>query len=578
MTWESEDGALIYDATARRWLRFTHPIRTFTVTSPDGVLSCLKEIDLELLSHRCWAAGFVSYESSPAFDPALRVKPAAPFPCVWFGIYPDPEVVVPQFTTELVASIDWAASVTPDEYRVSIRRIKEHIAQGDTYQVNYSFRLHGDFSGDPWNLFSQMIPAHQPGYAAYIQAGQWVICSASPELFWARQNGHLWSRPMKGTAARGLSFDDDVAKADWLRESQKNQAENLMIVDMVRNDLGRIAANGSVSVQRLFDVERHPSVWQMTSTIEARTNSCLTDVFGALFPAASITGAPKIRTVEIIDQLETTSRRIYTGTIGFVAPDRRAQFNVAIRTLLLDSRQKSAEYGVGGGIVWDSEEESEYEECLVKARTLTQAGPEFQLLETILWTPHDGYFLLERHLLRLFQSASYFSYPVSMDAIRDRLEARSSSFGSNPQRVRLLLSSSGDIMLESRPPEPSEPETPVCLSRDPVDSRDRFLYHKTTHRAVYEKARRDCRGFGDVILWNERGEITESTMSNVVVEMAGRLLTPPVSSGLLAGTYRALLLAQGEISEKVIHVDDLKRCSAIYLINSVRATRKARLD
>ena len=577
-TGADQDCALIYDASTRHWLRFAQPIRTYTADSPETVLSCLRKIDQELQFGRRWAAGFLSYESSPAFDAALTVKPQASFPCLWFGIYPEPEVVSPSFDTTDIPPIDWEASVTPDEYRACIRRIKGHIASGDTYQVNYSFRLNGFFSGAPWNLFSQMVPSYQPGYAAYVRLGRWVICSASPELFWARQDGRLWSRPMKGTASRGLWFQDDIAKAEWLRQSQKNQAENLMIVDMVRSDLGRVAVHGSVSVTRLFDVERHPTVWQMTSTVEAQASVSLTDCFRALFPAASITGAPKVRTVDIINRLETTPRRIYTGTMGFVAPDSRAQFNVAIRTLLLNTANHSAEYGVGGGIVWDSEEESEYEECLVKARTLTQAGPGFQLLETMLWTPEDGYFLLERHVARLFQSATYFSYPFSRGAILDRLETQASCFGSNAQRVRLLLSSSDQIQVESQPFEPSGAEMRVCLSRDPVDSRDCFLYHKTTRRAVYENALRACPGFRDVILWNERGEITESTVANVVVKMAGRLFTPPVSSGLLPGTYRALLLEEGKISEKVLRRVDLTRCSDIYLINSVRKMRKTALD
>ncbi len=572
-----EDHALIYDATAGQWLRFARPVRTYTATSPHTVLSCLREIEKERLSHRCWAAGFLSYESSPAFDAALQMKPPGSFPCLWFGIYQEPEVALPAFDARDLPAIDWRASVTPDEYRSSVRQIKAHIAEGDTYQVNYSFRLHGFFGGDPWNLFSQMVTPHQPGYAAYLTAGRWVICSASPELFWASRDGRFWSRPMKGTAPRGLWCEDDAAKAKWLRASEKNQAENLMIVDMVRNDLGRIAEDGSVSVTRLFEVERHPTVWQMTSTVEAKAAASLADSFRALFPPASITGAPKVRTVEIINRLETTPRRIYTGTIGFVTPDNRAQFNVAIRTLLLDTHGKSAEYGVGSGVVWDSEEESEYEECLVKAQTLNQAGPEFHLLETILWTPEDGYFLLDRHLLRLFQSAAYFSYTADETAIRARLADQARCFGSTPRRVRLLLSSSGQITLENRPFESSEAETRVCLSKGPVDSGDRFLYHKTTRRAVYEKALQECPGFADVILWNRLGEITESTIANIVVEIAGKLLTPPVSSGLLPGIYRGLLLEEGKIAEKVIRTDDLHRCSAIYLINSVRKMRKARL-
>ncbi|RPI27737.1 MAG: aminodeoxychorismate synthase component I [Acidobacteria bacterium] len=569
------DFVLIYDATTCRWLRFSHPIGTYVAHTPDAVLPCLHQVAQHVESGAGWAAGFVAYEAAPAFDPALTVRVSTPFPCLWFGIYTAPEEILPVFNRAEMPDIQWKTSVPADEYRGAVRRIKEHIAAGDTYQVNYTFRLHGPFNADPWNLFSRMIRPHQPGYGAYIDVGRWVICSASPELFWAREGDLLWSRPMKGTAARGLLLSDDVALGDWLQDSEKNQAENLMIVDMVRNDLGRIARQGSVTVSRLFQLEKHPTVWQMTSTVECRTAAPLPDVFRALFPPASITGAPKVNTMDIISRLETTPRGIYTGTVGFLAPDNRAQFNVAIRTVLIDREEKSAEYGIGSGVVWDSEESLELDECLLKAKALTQAPADFQLLETVLWTPEEGYFLIDRHLRRLYDSAQYFSYPIDLEAIRSGLTSQAFTSGSHPQKVRILVASSGEAIIENKPLEPHGEEVTVCLSRTPVDSRDPFLYHKTTHRAVYEQARQSLPGFEDVLLWNERGEITESTVANIVVEMQGARFTPPVSSGLLPGTYRSLLLEEGQVAEKVIRPQDLKNCSSLYLINSVRRTRRA---
>jgi len=382
---------------------------------------------------------------------------------------------------------------------------------------------------------------------------------------------------MKGTVGRGRWYEEDRAQAEWLRQSEKNRAENLMIVDMVRNDMGRLAAVGSVTVPRLFALEPYPTLWQMTSTVQGVTDAGLAAVFSALFPAASITGAPKIRTMEIIADLESAPRRIYTGTVGFVAPDGRAQFNVAIRTVLVDRETAMAEFGVGGGVVWDSEEASEFAECRVKARVLSHVQPEFQLLETLLWEPGSGYFLFEEHLQRLAQSAAYFGRPVDLEAVRRHLGACVDGLPPLPHRVRLLVANDGTAATQCQPVAVPDRPPRICLARTPVNTADVFLYHKTTARDVYEKALAACPGMDDVLLWNERGEITESTIANVVVALDGALCTPPVSCGLLGGVFREWLLRQGNVSERVIRVEDLPRCSAVYLVNSVRRMRQATL-
>jgi para-aminobenzoate synthetase/4-amino-4-deoxychorismate lyase len=350
-----------------------------------------------------------------------------------------------------------------------------------------------------------------------------------------------------------------------------------MIVDMIRNDLGRVADVGSVHVPMLFEVTRHPTLWQMTSTVAAVCRKSLVEILAALFPCASITGAPKIRTTRIIAELESTPRGLYTGCIGFIAPGRSAQFNVAIRTAVVDRVAGQAEYGAGGGIVWDSACDDEYSEALLKARILTEQRPEFSLLETLLWTPEEDYFLLDYHLRRLADSAVYFDYALDLGGVRGRLLQQVSSFCGRPQRVRLTVSRDGASEIDAAPLPVPESARPVRLglAQSPVDSADVFLYHKTTHRQIYESRRQACTECDDVLLWNERGELTESSIANVVVERDGNLLTPPVDSGLLPGTFRAWLLEQGRIQERVLKVSELGRCSKIYLINSVRKWREA---
>ena len=344
-----------------------------------------------------------------------------------------------------------------------------------------------------------------------------------------------------------------------------------MIVDMIRNDVGRIAKVGSVHVPELFTVERYRTLWQMTSTVRAKTDVSIKDIFTALFPCASITGAPKVSTMRIISELETAPRKIYTGSIGYISPNHKAIFNVAIRTALVDRGTETAEYGIGGGIVWDSTSKDEYSEALLKARVLTENPSDFSLLETMLWTPEEGFFLREKHIARLLDSADYFDFAVSGKDIETYLNDLSSQFTS-AQRVRLLLDKSGNLSSEAKSFLPSGEHSlwKVCLASQPVNATDIFLFHKTTKRDVYEAARKDFPENDDVLLYNEHGELTEFTTGNLVVQMNGKFFTPPIESGLLTGTFRAHLLEAGQVEERVIRVEELKECGKIYLVNSVR--------
>ena len=560
-----------------RWLSFENPVRIVEATRIDDIVGCLQLIEKLVDVEGLHAAGFVSYEAAAAFDPYLQTHRPDDFPLLWFGIYTSPESVLLPYSSAEVIPFNWRQSITNTEYRKNINKIKEYIARGDTYQTNYTFRLNTTFSGNDFELFLALNNAQRAEYGAFVNTGRYSICSASPELFFIQDGEKILCRPMKGTSPRGKTPSEDKAVMEWLYHSEKNRAENLMIVDMIRNDLGRIARTGSIRVDRLFKIEKYPTLFQMTSSVSARTTAPFSEIISALFPCASVTGTPRIRTMEIIAELESTPRRIYTGSIGFISPGKKAQFNVAIRTAIIDQEKKLAEYGVGGGIVWDSTPEDEYEECLVKARILTTPPSDFSLLETMLWTPEDGYYLLDRHLKRLQESAGYFDFPVDIDRIRDMLGSRAKDRPETRHRVRLLVSGRGKVSLEERP-YPNHPDLPpvrIKLADYPIESGNPFLRHKTTHRKTYEDARAISPDCDDVLLWNERGEVTESTIANFILEREGELITPPVNCGLLPGTMRASLIEEVEIREEVILVEDLKKDDKIYLINSVQGKREA---
>jgi para-aminobenzoate synthetase / 4-amino-4-deoxychorismate lyase len=574
---------VLRDAERGRWLEFSRPREFVAAAKVSDVTAGLRRVEAAVATGGLYAAGFVAYEAAPAFDPALQVRSAGGFPLLWFGLYECVEEIdLPAAAAG--AHSAWQPSVTSAEYLGALARIKALIQSGDTYQVNYTFRLTREATSagersaatpDPWALFLQLAAAQESPFSAYIDAGEWVICSASPELFFRLDGERLESRPMKGTAARGLTAAQDRAQAAALGASEKDRAENVMIVDMVRHDLGRIARAGSVQVTSLCAVEKYPTVWQMTSTVEGLTGASLSEVFGALFPAASITGAPKVHTMELIAQIETTPRRLYTGAIGFVLPGRRAQFNVAIRTVLVHRPSGHTEYGVGGGIVWDSEPEKEWRECAAKAKVLEPLPPPFSVFEAMLWTPAGGYWLLERHLERLAASADYFGFPLNRTETERELEQLAVRLSSQPPaarvKVRLLLAKDGSMKLEAQGlPEPTGKPLRVALAAAPVNSSDPFLYHKTTHRAVYEAAIASRPGYDAVLLYNERGDVTEFTRANVAIELGGKLVTPPVSCGLLAGTLRVELLARGELVEQPFTVEQLLHSPRVLFINSVR--------
>lgn len=561
----SEFGDITFVSTSR-CRRFRRPVRVYETRDPAEVRSLLGAIDAEV-QRGYLAAGYLAYEAASAFDPALKTHPPTELPVLWFGIYPSPEEGEAESPDAYYTLDAWDSCVSAEDYRETVARLREWIAAGDTYQVNYTFPLRTAFRGSSLRWFFDLCEAQQADYCTHLNIGRFHLVSASPELFFELDGESLRTKPMKGTAPRGRFSEEDRANANALRASIKDRAENVMIVDLLRNDLGRISRTGSVCVESLFDIERYPTVWQMTSTITSQTAASVPSILAALFPSGSVTGAPKVRTMEIIREVERVPRGVYCGAVGWWGPERQASFNVAIRTAVVDTQGSSATYFVGSGITWDSSAEAEYEECLNKALILRQPDKPFALLESLLF---DGaYALLDLHLARLQESADYFGYPFDRGRVMCQLDAAARAYAGSALKVRLLLERAGSCHAESVP----APETRCVrlgLATQAVDSQEVFLFHKTTNRAVYERARASCADCDDVLLWNERGEITESTVANVVLELDGSFITPPRTCGLLAGTFRAHLLATGRVSERVVTIEDLVRCTAIHLINSVR--------
>ncbi len=570
-----------------RWVCLQNPVEVITAVSPSQILPALQKIETAVKQHNLYAAGFITYEAAAAFD--LAVHPSSELPLLWFGLFAEkavsfqPSAFSPQsqsrnthHASRTTQVPNWKPSLAFNQYDTAIQTIKNHIARGSTYQVNYTFHLQRQFTDDPFAYFQALAAAQQAAYMAYLDIGRFAICSASPELFFKLDGNLLTGKPMKGTAVRGHTPEQDKANITWLAQSAKNRAENVMIVDMIRNDMGQIAQTGSVQVPELFAIERYPTLLQMTSTVTAQTKRPLSEIIAAMFPCASITGAPKVRTMEIIKELEPQPRGLYTGSIGFIAPGRQAQFNVAIRTVVIDKKTHTADYGVGSGIVWDSVAADEFAECQVKASVLTEKRPSFQIFESILWEPEAGYFLLDEHMARLGRAAEYFVVDVGDKAVRQQLADFAQTL-TEPCKVRLLLAQDGKTTVEAVPlahgalPEPIR----VGLAREPIHSDTVWLYHKTTYREMYNAARASRPDCDEVLLWNERGEITEAGSSNVVVKLDGQWLTPSIESGLLAGTYREWLLANGRIQTQTITIHDLQNAQEIALINSVRRWRKA---
>ncbi|MBI5556113.1 MAG: aminodeoxychorismate synthase component I [Deltaproteobacteria bacterium] len=588
-----------------RTLLFSKPVTHLALTGRRGARDFLREVQ-SWLDQGYFLAGWLAYEFGYLLEPVLMDKlPLQDEPLADLGVFHAPLVVE---HLDLAAGADASGplnlpagpaseerdashaitnlrlSIGENEYQQAIDSIKSYIAAGDTYQVNYTLKLLFDFKGSPLALYRALRKNQSVAYGAYIQNGPRRILSFSPELFFRKTGTTCTVRPMKGTMPRGRTTGEDEQNRQFLQNDSKNRSENVMIVDLLRNDLGRLAKPGTVRTTSLFEVETFETLHQMTSTISAELPAGLPlmDLFKALFPCGSVTGAPKIRTMEIIRELEHEPRGVYTGAIGYLAPDGDAMFNVPIRTVVLD--HDKGEMGIGSGIVHDSQWENEWRECRLKAHFLTRPKQDFQLIETILWQARTGYFLLAEHLKRLADSAAYFQFLFDEKIIREKLSTLERSWPGNgqSQRVRLLLAENGAVTLNVSPcaaPCPPASGHPgplprVTFSAARTDSSNVFLFHKTTRRELYERERQKAvdAGFYEVLFQNERGEVTEGAITTVFIKKEETFYTPPLACGLLPGVFRAHFMACAErvVREKILFPADLDAADAIYLANSVR--------
>ncbi len=577
--------------------RLSEPVGLIEATRPDEVVGAIAAAEAAA-ARGLWVGGFVAYEAAPAFDRSLRVRdrdPADAFsalPLAWFAMFerreettlPEPRDPVPDGNDAAARDTEtWRPSIGRTRYDAALARIREHIAAGETYQVNFTLRLRSRIEGDERGLYRDLCYAQRGAHAAYLNLGRYRVLSASPELFVRVEGRRITTRPMKGTAPRGRWFEEDEALAAALVASPKDRAENAMIVDLLRNDLGRVSRPGSVAWSHVFEAERYETVWQLTSTVasELDDDAGLAEVFAALFPSGSVSGAPKVRSMEIIAELEDAPRGVYCGAVGWIGPPGddavRASFNVAIRTVMLDTETGTAEYGVGGGITWDSVATSEFAEVIAKARVLATHRPPFELLETMRRDPGEPIRRQEEHRLRLERSAAFFGFQLNAVALASTLGSAGAG-ADHPVRIRLRLARIGSLdVAVTRLDVSGQAVVRVALDEPSIDPTDTLRYHKTTLRAPYEAARARHPDADDVLLVNDRGEVTEASSSNVAVRLDGRWWTPPLRCGLLPGTERVALIADGTLAERVIAVEDVRRAEGLALLNSVRGWREATL-
>lgn len=575
---------ILDDAHIGRACVFADPSRVIVATDPSGVPAALAAMQQALASGH-YLAGYFSYELGYVLEPHLAsfLPDDRHVPLLWFGEYE-----VPPTRLEDTA----AAGLWPDDrvyatpldfewgreaYRTRFDQVMAAIRAGDTYQVNLSMRARFRVTGNPHALYGQLRRQAGCAQGAFVDDGERQLLSLSPELFFAiDERGKIIARPMKGTAPRGADATTDCARRDQLQASPKNRAENLMIVDLIRNDLGRLAQTGTVQVPERFAIETYPTVHQMTSTIQAtlRPGQGLAGILEALYPCGSVTGAPKIRAMEIIRSLETSPRGAYCGAIGTFAPDGSARFNVAIRTLtLVDGK---GELGVGGAVVSDSDADQEYDECLLKARFYDIGRRPLNLIETMPYV-RGAWPRRSRHLQRMQNSAATLGIPFDISRAIDALDAEARARPAQDQRVRLCLHEDGTMDAEVQAmPRPRE-ALRFLVYDSPVRSDDPLVRHKTSWREVQEHAYgwACSHGADEAILLNERGEITEGTRTNVFIRRQARLLTPPLSSGVLPGCLRAELLESGQCEEAVLAVSDLYGADQVFLGNSLRGLVQA---
>ena len=554
---------------------FTQSIKELKTRDLAEVANLLAQVE-SYQEQGYYVVGYVSYEAAPAFEEKLAVhkSPLLAEYLLYFTVHDSVETSPIPLTYDAIdLPSNWQEVTPAEDYEKAIAQIHHHLRQGDTYQVNYTVQLKQDLSANPFAIYNRMVVEQEAGYNAYVEHDDMAVISMSPELFFEQNDRELTTRPMKGTTQRGVTDQEDLKQASWLEQDPKNRSENMMIVDLLRNDMNRISEVGSEHVERLCQVEQYSTVWQMTSTIKSRLRADvdLVAIFRSLFPCGSITGAPKIATMEIIKTLEPQPRGVYCGTIGLLLPNGRRIFNVAIRTIQL--HQGKAIYGVGGGITWDSTWKSEYREVHQKAAVLYRKQARFQLITTGKISQKSLLFE-NQHIERLKKASRYFAFPFDAEDLRQKIEEECQACDANQDyRLRISLSKSGKIELSRQvltPLSPSFCEAKLCLQE--ANLQQAFTYFKTTHRPHLNL------GEQEIIYHNKSGELLETSIGNLVLKIAGKLYTPPIRLGILPGIYRQHLLEAGQVEEKVLTLADLAQAEAIYGCNAVRGLYELSLE
>ena len=560
-------------AEDQRNLFFKEPVGFLVLRAQEDPASFFSSLEAAL-ARGFWAVGFLAYELGYLLERKLRpLLPPVKGPLAYFLLFKAPEILpaglVKAYQPPELFLTRLRLNMAQADYLKALEKIKDYIACGDTYQVNFTLKYHFDLASSPEEVYLSLRPKQRVRYGGLLKTGDFAVVSLSPELFLRRQRNLIWTKPMKGTAPRGLTLAEDQKIAHWLAHDPKNQAENVMIVDLLRNDLGRVCVPGSVYVPSLFEVEKYETVFQMISTVKGElAGNGLFSLFKALFPCGSVTGAPKVRTMEIIAELEREPRGVYTGAFGYFSPEGDFVLNVAIRTLFLQGGQ--GEFGLGSGVVWDSDPVKEYEECLLKARFLREPPLFFHLVETMRFDPEGGIRLLAYHLRRLKEAAAYFDFPLVEEKALNLLK-RAGEALTRPAKLRLLLAPDGGLTLEAYTLSSLPRPLKIGLARRNFGLSP-FLFYKTTHRPWYESWRARIKGEGlfEVVFFDEEERLLEGTITNVFLRLNGRLYTPPATLGLLPGVLRQSLLEKGLVEEKVLTLADLARAEAVFLGNAVR--------
>lgn len=551
----------------QRRLIFTNPIQELIAETISDVKSVLAQVE-KYQKKGYFVVGYLSYEASKAFESRYQVKNYRLLTekLAYFTVHDSyQESLFPLSYDTVEVEGDWKACISESDYQRAISKVKTYIRNGDTYQVNFTFHMENEVTISPQLLYERMVVEQEALYNAYIETDDFTVLSFSPELFFEKTNCQIITKPMKGTVKRGVTLEEDLNKKIWLSKDTKNRAENMMIVDLLRNDMSRISKVGSVKVKKLCEVEQYSTVWQMTSTIESvlEDHKNLIDIFEALYPCGSITGAPKISTMSIIDEVENMPRGVYCGSIGICFPNGDLIFNVAIRTIQLSDNR--AIYGVGGGITWYSDWEDEYEETKAKSQILYRKQPKFSVITT---GRIENAQLLdkERHYKRLVESCRYFNFPLQKEVLDDKLNEKLNSLDRDESyKIRISVFKSGNIecAIEKLKPLPQSYLLPILKERKLIEDSP-FYYFKTSNRLHIPYTD------GDVIFYSENGVLQESRIGNLVLEIDGSLYTPKLIRGCLNGIYRQKLLEEKTIIEKTLTLKDLQKADKTFICNAVR--------